>query len=149
MPANLIGVEFEMLNRRAVHNHFMERAMPHNHGSVGAGFIKFFARHMAVPIAVIAPSEEGGVFAGIGQFFQPAKYASWVLVAGTFSHGKSHSSAVMNCIGKITAAIDGCKCGSINPGIRILSSNCVSIVGMAVSHGFSVPMCRLPKFVRL
>ena len=23
MPANLIGVEFEMLNRRAVHNHFM------------------------------------------------------------------------------------------------------------------------------
>ena len=71
MPANLIGVEFEMLNRRAVHNHFMERAMPHNHGSVGAGFIKFFARHMAVPIAVIAPSEEGGVFARIGQFFQP------------------------------------------------------------------------------
>ena len=37
MAADFIRVEFEMGNRRAVHNDLMKRAMPNNHRPIGAG----------------------------------------------------------------------------------------------------------------
>ena len=37
MATDFIRVEFEMSNRRAVHNHLMKRAMPNNNRPIGTG----------------------------------------------------------------------------------------------------------------
>ena len=62
-----------------------------------------------------------------------------------FSHGKSHSSAVMNCTA-MTAAIDGCKCGSINPGINFIFKLRIDCVGMGSS---TASACQCADFQNL
>ena len=60
-------------------------------------------------------------------------------MAGVVPQGSFHSIAVIKNVGNKTAAIEGCKCGSIKPGTIIESLNCSLIeYSLLTSHGCSV-----------